>query len=92
MIPPTKFSIGNFYFVEDDSLKKLFGLIRAYEMWDSVYSKKCYLFLMRSIFKLLILSYYKSNFPHENLKRKHNTCRRMFDWKINISSIASECW
>ena len=46
----------------------------------SKYSKKCYLYWFRSIFKLVLLSQYKFEFFHQNFNLKHNFCREL-KWK-----------
>ena len=65
-------------FGENKSTNKLFALNHASDSWQSKGTEKCYLFWFRSIFKLSILSHNLFAFLHQNLNRKHRTCRRLF--------------
>ena len=81
MISSTRVSIENFSFPKDDLFNKSSILIHAADSWQSKFLKKCYLDWFRSIFKVLILSHHQFDFLHQNVNRKHNTCRQVFKLK-----------
>ena len=42
--------------------------------WQSEISRRCYFFLISSIFKLVFFSYCKFEFLHQEFSKKHRTC------------------
>ena len=54
----------------------------AWMSWQSETSKKCYFFLLRSIFRLVFLSHYKFKFFHYEISLKNNTLAGVLRWKI----------
>ena len=49
--------------------------------WHSEYSKKFYFYLLRSLFKKVILSHHKFQILHQELNLKQSTCIRVLRWK-----------
>ena len=92
-ISPTKFSIEKFSFAEHGSKAKFLVLIYAAHLWQSKYSKKCFLFSYRWLIKLLILNHYKFDFLHQDLTPKHSFGTPVFSYKKSLFfSHASESW
>ena len=64
--------------------QQFFNLIQAADLWQSEFSKICFLIWFRSVFKLLFLSHGQFDFLHRKHNWKHSTCRRVFNWKSII--------
>ena len=84
MISSTEVFIGTFPLVENNSFGKPKVFIHATDSWQFKFSKKCWLILFRSTFKISFLSHHQFNFLHQNLNRKHGTCRQVVNQKIVV--------